>query len=68
MKKLVQLSSRSNNPPTFLIQVFGKFRIEDEYRLKSFSIKILFWGILQLASSNSQEVHNRNFLGLKFKN
>jgi hypothetical protein len=35
MKKLVQLSSRSNNnPPIFLIQVFGKFRVEDEYRLK----------------------------------
>lgn len=30
MKKLVQLSCRSNNPPTFLIQVFGKFRVEDE--------------------------------------
>jgi hypothetical protein len=34
MKKMLQLSSWSNNPPTFLIQVFGKFRVEDEYRLK----------------------------------
>jgi hypothetical protein len=25
----------------------------------------LFWGILALASSNSQEVHNRNFIGVE---
>ncbi len=65
MKKSVQLSSRSNNPPTFLIQVFGNFRVERWVLAKMILHQDLFWGILHYPLQILKKFITLNFLRIE---